>query len=494
MGFPSRIVQFFTPKRTFFLLLFVLVVYLFWGNHSPLVDQDEAAYAGFAKTMLTSSDYLQMEFPYSEPHKKPPLHFWITSMFFQIFGTNEFVLRLFPALCILGTSLLTYHLASVMFNSRTALYAFSILSFSLYFPLNGKIALVDSLLVFFGMIGFVSLHHFLRTEKTVYAFLFWMSVSLGVLVKGPPILIFLGGTCFVLLFFTKIRPILWKLHPWFGLPLALSPILIWGTLSWQKDGGILIQWMIDWYILRRVTNPVFGQSGPPGTYFVLFVLTLFPWTRVYLSFLKEIFWRLISHLHAKEIKDSVFSSFRNGILLPLSPRSYLMVGLIFSWIFYEFLSSKLPSYPLSAYPILSILLAEQLSKKHNQIYLYRIYLTTAILMFCIIGFLILPKFSEMRRETKLLADTIGNRLDPNETLYSFGGLGIPSFAFYLNQPIKEIQMDQLFLIQGKILLTDSDKIMLDALGMKTELVGEPISIYVYDRNKTLKLRLVKIMR
>ncbi|XDD47401.1 ArnT family glycosyltransferase [Leptospira sp. WS39.C2] len=483
--------QFFSPKRTFVFLLIVFVVYLFWGNDSPLVDQDEAAYAGFARTMVESGDYLQMEFPYSEPHRKPPLHFWITSFFFQTFGSTEFVLRVFPALCILGTSLLTYHLAYVMFNSRTALYAFSILSFSLYFPLNGKIALVDSLLVFFGMLGFVSLHHFLRKGNLVYVFLFWTSISLALLVKGPPILIFLGGTCFILLFFSKIRPSIWKLHPWFGLPLALLPILIWGKLSWQKDNGALILWMIDWYVLRRATNPVFGQSGPPGTYFVLFVITIFPWTRVYLSFLKEIFWRFVSHLNAKQIKDSIFSSFRNGILLPLSPRSYLMVGLVFSWIFYEFLSSKLPSYPLSAYPILSILLAEQLSKKHNQIYLYRLYLTTAILMFVVIGIFLLPKFSEMRTETKILANNIKSNLQPNETLYSYGGLGIPSFAFYFHQPIKEISFDELIIQNGKILLTESDRLVLESMGIKMNPIGEILSVYVYDRNKTLKLRLVK---
>ncbi|TGM79989.1 ArnT family glycosyltransferase [Leptospira bouyouniensis] len=482
---------FFTPKRTFLILLFPFVVYLLLGNASPLIDQDEAAYAGFARTMSESGDYLQIEFPYSTPHKKPPLHFWIISFLFQIFGTNEFVLRLFPSLCILGTSLLTYHLASVMFNSRTALYAFSILSFSLYFPLNGKIALVDSLLVFFGMLGFTSLHHFIRTEKWFYVCIFWFAVGLGVLAKGPPILIFLGGTGFLLLFFSKIRPTIWKLQPWFGLPLAILPILAWGYLSWQKDGGTLIRWMIDWYILRRATNPVFGQSGPPGTYFVLFVVTLFPWSRVYLSFLKEMFWRLVSHMNAKTIKDSIFSSFRNGILLPLSPRSYLMIGLVFSWVFYEFLSSKLPSYPLSAYPILSILLAEQLSKKHNQIYLYRLYLTTSLVMIFIITFLILPKFSDMRTETKKLAYTIQKSLEPNETLFSFGGLGIPSFAFYLHQPIKEIGFDEIMTIKGTILLTESDRLMLDSMGIKLEVLGEPISLYVYDRNKTLQLRLVR---
>ncbi|WP_210413180.1 ArnT family glycosyltransferase [Leptospira vanthielii] len=486
-------VKFLSVHRTFLILLCILIVFLFYGNSSPLVDQDEAAYAGFSRSMMETGDYLTMDFPYSTPHRKPPLHFWITSSLFKIFGSTEWVLRLFPALCILGTSLLTYHLTNVMYGSRTALYAFSILSFSLYFPLNGKIALVDSLLVFFGMVGFVSLFHWIQSKRKIFVLLFWLSVSLGLLVKGPPILIFLGGTCVLLLSVNQIRSEIWKLNPFIFLPIAFLPLLLWGYLSWQKDNGSLIRWMLDWYIFRRATDPVFGQSGPPGTYLVLFVVTLFPWSRLYLSFLNENGWKLIAYL-----KTEGFGVIKN--LLPwhweksnfiFTSKRFLLLGLSFSWLFYECLASKLPSYPLSAYPILAILLGDQLARKHNQIYMYRLYLTVSILMIATISFIVLPKFSEMRTDTIKAASMVQSLVPVNETLHSFGAHGIPSFAYYYHRPIHEMTWEQIQTTKGYFLVSESDYVVWKGLGLEWEGIGEPLSIYAYDRNKKLTLRLVK---
>ncbi|MBM9590052.1 glycosyltransferase family 39 protein [Leptospira sp. 201903075] len=486
-------VKFLSVHRTFLILVCILVVYLFYGNSSPLVDQDEAAYAGFSRSMMETGDYLTMDFPYSTPHRKPPLHFWTSATLFQIFGASEWVLRLFPALCILGTALLTYHLTNVMYGSRTALYAFSILSFSLYFPLNGKIALVDSLLVFFGMVGYVSLYHWIQSQKKRFVFLFWLSVSFGLLVKGPPILIFLGGTCVLLLSVNQIRSQIWKLSPFLWLPISLLPLLLWGYLSWQKDNGELLRWMLDWYILRRATDPVFGQSGPPATYLVLFVITLFPWSRIYLSFLNENGWKLIAYF-----KTGGLSLLKNilpwnwkGVDSHFTPKRFLLVGLGFSWIFYECLASKLPSYPLSAYPILAILLGYQLARKHNQIYMYRLYLTVSLLMIAVISFVLLPKFAEMRLDTKRAANTVQNLVPQNATLHSFGAHGIPSFAYYYHRPIQEILIEDLQTTQGYLLVSESDFLTWKAIGLGWEIIGEPLPIYAYDRNKKLTLRLVK---
>lgn len=485
--------KFLSVHRTFLILLFALTIFLFYGNTSPLVDQDEAAYAGFSRTMEENGDYLRMEFPYSTPHRKPPLHFWITSFFFKTFGVSEWVLRLFPTICILGTSLLTYHLTNVMFGSRTALYAFSILGFSLYFPLNGKIALVDSPLVFFGMAGFVSLYHWIKSNKKRFVFLFWFSVSLGLLVKGPPILIFLGGTCVLLLSINEIRSKIWDLHPFLWLPVSAIPLFLWGYLSWQKDNGELIRWMLDWYIFRRATDPVFGQAGPPGTYLMLFVVTLFPWTRIYLSFLYENGWKLFALIKTNGLRvfKDLFPWLWKESDYTFTPKRFLLLGLVFSWIFYEGLASKLPSYPLSAYPILSILLGDQLARKHNQIYMYRIYLTVSLVMITIISFVILPKFSEIRKDTKNMAGIINGYVPIEKTLHSFGSHGIPSFAFYYHRPINEITWSEVQSTKGYLLVSDSDYQIWKGMGVDWEPVGDSFSVYVYDRNKKLNLRLVK---
>lgn len=243
--------------------------------------------------------------------------------------------------------------------------------------------------------------------------------------------------------------------------------------------------MLDWYIFRRATDPVFGQSGPPGTYLMLFVVTLFPWSRLYLSFLNENGWKLIAYLKTEGlgvIKNLLPWHWEKSDFIFTSKR-FLLLGLVFSWLFYECLASKLPSYPLSAYPILAILLGDQLARKHNQIYMYRLYLTVALLMIAIISFVLLPKFSEMRTDTKKAASVIQSLVPKNETLYSFGAHGIPSFAYYYHRPIREITWEEIQITKGYFLVSESDYTVWKGLGIDWEEIGEPLPIYAYDRNK-----------
>src|SRR4051812_48737794 len=83
--------------RSRWLVIFVVLVVglLFVGNAStPLWDQDEAAYAGFAREMLRTKDWIVPQFTWSEVHRKPPLLFWCIAGAYRLFGESEFAVRL----------------------------------------------------------------------------------------------------------------------------------------------------------------------------------------------------------------------------------------------------------------------------------------------------------------------------------------------------------------------------------------------------------------
>ncbi|WP_246047972.1 ArnT family glycosyltransferase [Leptospira ilyithenensis] len=468
-----------------FYLSLTLSLFLLYGNDSPVYDQDEAAYAGFAKTMFETGDYLTQSFPFSEPHRKPPLHFWLSAISFQTLGISEFSLRLLPSLWILLICLLTYDSAKRIYGDKTGLFGFLILATSLYFPLNGKIALVDSLLTFCETLGFYSLFRLLpkqHIQTYPWILLFWLSVALGTLTKGPPVLIFLGGICFVFLFFQETRKIVFLLKPWFFLPLSLLPLFYWGYLVWQKTNGELIRWMIDWYILRRAANPVFGQSGPPGTYLLLFFISLFPWSFYLPKALKEIWNRI------KETYDH----FRKKTNPPESINILLLGGLLFGWIFYECLMSKLPSYPLAVYPILAILMAKIVSE--SKMKWKAAILILAIAQSLAIVFIILPLLSDKRRDTIASANHWNRNFPIGTELLTIQNLALPSLAFYTNHPIRETELSQLQNLKKEtILLLDSDNLLIvKTLGIRGESLGPEFSIWAYDRNKTIKLSLYKI--
>ncbi len=479
--------DFLTKSKFKFLVFLLLLFSLLYGNNSPLYDQDEAAYMGFSKSIVTSGDILKMDFPFSKPHRKPPLHFWLTSIQFYLFGISEFVLRLLPSIYILLTVCLTYLLGKRLFGEEVGVFSAILLGFSLYFPLNGKIALVDSLLVFCETLGFVSLVFWILEKNSSAKFFFWLSISLGTLAKGPPILIFLGGICFVLLFRKDTRSLVWSLHPFVYLPIALLPFSLWILFVWKSTNGELVQWMWEWYVLRRATNPVFGQSGPPGTYFILFFIGLFPW-----SFYLFGFWMRIFRATKEWIRTNVVS-FQNiwKVVQTSDIKIFLLaVGLFFSWIFYEFLASKLPSYPLAAYPILSIVLSHYILKFKNNKKIIQTFMMASVFISLSISIFLLPYLNKFREDTLFLSRDLNKLLPGNTNVFVNKNLALPSLAVYSHVAFSET--DPIFNPEkGFYLITQDELVLWQSLGYSYEVLMDKKSVFAYDRNKTIHILLVK---
>lgn len=133
----------------FILLLFIL---LSSNNSISLFDQDEAAYAGFGKYFLENPQAHIPKFLWSEPHRKTPLHFWLITFSYKIFGINEFAVRFPSALAVFFTYLLCFFKAKKYFSTRIALLATAILSTSFFVPLMAKMALTDALLLLWSSI------------------------------------------------------------------------------------------------------------------------------------------------------------------------------------------------------------------------------------------------------------------------------------------------------------------------------------------------------
>ena len=308
------------------------------ANHStPLWDQDEAAYAGFAHTMVETGDWTIPEFTWSEPHRKPPLHFWLIAASFAVLGENTFALRLPGALAFGLTCLLLALWGAPVFGRDRARAAALVLgsSVALFF---GKVALVDGTLLLAQTVAVLGLLRFVHSPRWWWAAVMGIGVAAGMLLKGPPVLIVVVGAMGVIAVLHPQRRALIRLHPWAVIPLAALPLVAWGWVAWQRDGGEFVRWMLDWYVLRRASSAVFGQTGPPGTYLAGFALLLFPW----FGLLPAALVRTVRRLRAR---DPVY----------LATTAWLCSG----WLIYEILPSKLPAYALGAYPALAVILADQ---------------------------------------------------------------------------------------------------------------------------------------
>lgn len=332
------------PKHKYEIWIWVLLIGIAWlaGTGLSVWDQDESAYAAFAWQMRETGNWLVPEFLWSEIHRKTPFHFWSIAVSYALWGVNEFAVR-FPAfLASLGTVLLLRYRATAVFGKTTAQAAAWVLAANLFLPHLIKISVTDASLLFFETLAVLSLIRFFHQPRWQEQFYFVIGTAGGLLVKGPPVLILGIGMLGLILLFSPERKKIIAFHPWLLFPIAALPLLVWGRMAWQTDGGAFIRWMIDWYTVSRVNNEVLGQTGPPGYYLATILIAFLP----FVALLPKAFQQLFSRYSWRQ---------------PQFKQFMLLAWLISGWFIYELLKSKLPAYALGAYPALALLLGQQIS-------------------------------------------------------------------------------------------------------------------------------------
>ncbi|MCX6198506.1 MAG: glycosyltransferase family 39 protein [Bacteroidetes bacterium] len=323
--------------------VFIVSVTLIHNNSVSIWDQDEGAYASFAKNMLQTGNWLVPQAMWSEIHRKPPLHFWNIALAFKLFGLNEFALRLPAALLTCFTYVLIFLGGRKLFGKQISFTALQIISTSVLVPIVAKVSVVDSTLLFFTTLCAFSILFVLLHRNKIFVFVFWLSFALALLTKGPPIILFSIIFTVTLFIFHPNRKNLVLLHPWFFLPLAILPFAYWCYLTTLTDGGVFLKWMYDWYVLKRINGSVLGQTGLPGTHLLVMLLCFFP----YFMFFPALFKSLISGIRKNTEHEIIFAAW-----------------FFAAWFIYELSPSKLPAYVLPAHVPLAFLLAQILVKKN----------------------------------------------------------------------------------------------------------------------------------
>lgn len=329
-------------RNQYWIIIGLSIVGLLINNWSiGLWDQDEAAYAGFALRMISSGDYLIPEFygDWSLIHRKPPLHFWNNVLFFKVFGYNEFAARFSSVLSVCGTSAIVFYFGRKLYNLEIARISSAIAISSLLAFGLAKIAVTDADLLFFQTLALLSLFAYFQLNKRAYLLSLFIGTAGALLVKGPPVYVAGFGFIGLTFLFTKHR---WKaIIAFLVMLLAFGPLFLWGNSTWQKDGGSFVTWLIDWYILKR-NKPFATQTGPPGYFFLIFLIGLFGWGGYYITG----FGSTMKAIWKKEFWGS--------------KKLLLVFWIIPGWILYEFMPSKLPSYAIAAYAPVCFFTGQQL--------------------------------------------------------------------------------------------------------------------------------------
>ena len=103
-----------------FTLILIASFMLLWrlGN-GTLADWDEAIYAQISKETVLSGDWLTLHWGFKPWFDKPPLLMWVTEMFYQLFGVNEFWVRAASAFSGIGLVVITYLIGKLIVDFTT---------------------------------------------------------------------------------------------------------------------------------------------------------------------------------------------------------------------------------------------------------------------------------------------------------------------------------------------------------------------------------------
>ena len=419
----SRFLKFTNKFWVVFLLLVLIANRGIINYLLPLMDKTEARYAEIARIMVETNNWILLQIDYNIPFwAKPPLSTWLTAISIKLFGLYEFYIRL-PYLI---TTIII-----VLFISR-------------YDKIENKIFFLTPLILllmpeFYLHAGVVSTDTILNFSIILVMFSFWeavgkksglkwwygffIGIGLGLLSKGPIILILTLPPIFIwLLVYKEELKKLKKIPILSGLSLTFLISFPWYYFTELKSPGF-----IDYFIygehFRRFFDSGwkgdlygFAKQQPYGIIWLFSTMAIFPWSLLIITRIRKI----------------IEEAYKNKWVC------FLVCWILFTPVFFTFSSSLIHTYTL---PI-AVPAALLVTHFWSEFKFKRYYLSISALLY----FVLLPVFY-----SGVLDDTIQNNCDKelvkSELVsdYSLFYLNYKSFSsqFYSLGAIKMINLEQL---------------------------------------------------
>ena len=247
----------------------------------PLAPIDETRYVAVAWEMYLSSDYLVPTKNFALYAHKPPLLFWSINLLWSLFGVSEFAARLVGPLYAVAALLLAGRLAARLWPDEPEIgpRATLVLSGFAVFAVLGGLTMFDAMLTVAVLLGLLALLNAVETGAARWWVGLGAAIALGVLAKGPVILLHLGPAILAVPFWAAPRTMTLR-QGVRGVGLALLTALglvgLW-VVPAAFLGGAEYRDAILWtQTAGRISNS-FAHARPWWYLAGLLPLLLFPW-------------------------------------------------------------------------------------------------------------------------------------------------------------------------------------------------------------------------
>jgi 4-amino-4-deoxy-L-arabinose transferase-like glycosyltransferase len=406
------------------LLLITILCLLLYGLYLgayPLILPDEGRYSDIAREMLRHGNYLTPYYNGIPFFDKPPLFFWMETLFIRLAGLNEWGLRLWPITVATMGCMGSYVAGRKLFNRATGCWAATIQASCLFYFMMAHVADLDLTVATFIAL---SLFSFLiaaetRQHKSYYYYAAYVFSALAILSKGL-IGIVLPAMVIGLWILLLNR---WRLLRQMRLLTGLAIILVitspWFLLMHEKHPGFLHYFFYTQQFHRYLSQHFNSRHGVWFYPFIITVGTL-PWTPfVFRAIFSGI--KLTWKNHQQET-------------IPL----FLLLWIISITLFFSIPTSKTLSYILPIFPAIALVTAAYLEQKlrlgkfQKSV---RLPIVISLLMYPMIMFSLSHYGDTLRLpSSKVIAQQLKPLLKPTDTVVFYETF-YPDISLYLDHNV-----------------------------------------------------------
>lgn len=316
------------------------------------MDRDEPRYAQASKQMLETRDFVDVRFQDEARYKKPVGIYWMQSATVAIgeaLGIPEarttIALYRLPSLFgAIATVLLTYWAALAIFSRRGAFLTAALMATCVILMVEARLAKTDAMLAAcsVAVMGGLARAYLSRGAGVLprrALLIFWTGFALGILIKGPLVLMFAGLTAAVLSYKERSTHWLRTLRPWLGLAFTVAVVLPWFIAIAIKSGSAFYAHAVGHDMLGKVGTAQKYHWAPPGFYLLSFFATFWPGA-ILAAIAVPFAW-----IHRKE-----------------EPVAFALAWIVPSWLVFEAVPTKLPHYTLPLLPAVAIVTVMAISR------------------------------------------------------------------------------------------------------------------------------------
>ena len=326
------------------LALMALVLFVPGRASLPPLDRDESRYMQATTQMLQTHDFIDVRFQDQPRYLQPAGIYWLESASVALLSSAEarqaWAYRMPSLVGAVASVLLTAWIGSTLFGTTAGLVAALLLATSVLLSVEARMATIDATLLAAILTAQSALLKIYlgrgdpNASRRGPAALFWAALGVGLMLKGPVIVLVSGGTILGLVVSERRAAWLKRLHPGWGIPLMLAIVLPWCIAIWVVSHGDFFARSVGHNFLGKVAQGQEAHGLPPGYHFAAFVLSFWP-----------------GSLFAVLAIPFAWMNRR------MPQVRFLLAWIIPTWITFELVVTKLPHYVLPTFPAIACLTA-----------------------------------------------------------------------------------------------------------------------------------------